>query len=999
MVFFPSTVTISDRSSFTPEPGDLITFCNDEYEFKHIGIVCGVDSSNVYYIDGNGGGASAGTTMTRPVRTYVPIARDSNSISTYLRPNYEEKVQPQVTSTGVQTKLAAVLSQYPDGSTWTSSFDNSYQCYGFAGLVIYNVFGKSTVSGKTYRWWTYAGESTSGMVLVDQVTTTTEANVQAMLANARPGDVLQFDKGASGHQHSMIIYDIVRSGAAVTGAKIYECNWYGTSGSCQVTLKTLTNKQIADRQTRSDGTTRGKLSLLTSDNWETVNGGPYSVIEDTNPPTISGAVYPSGTLTPGENFGLRGIISSGSELTNVSAHVYSWDGQHDLNYSTNPASYSYNIQTDGMNDALLFRPLPSGSYQYVVTAANAHGTVTLIDSAFVIGSPTTYTVSYNANGGTGTPASQTKTHNVPLTLTSTKPSRNDASVGSYTVTLNANGGSVSSTSLTAARTTSYTFKGWNTAANGSGTSYASGASYTANAAATLHAQWDSSTTTAAVTLPVPTRTGYSFKGWATSTSASSGITGSYTPSGNVTLYAIWEANTLFIRYHANGGVVGENEYEFHLNGDGLIYRGDSEFPSYFYFGATYEAGLMNATTFALTREGYVFQGWSYSTDGSSTVFDQDDSLRPEELCPDLANGSTTITLYAIWQANTYTITYNANGGTGAPANQTKTYGVDLTLSTSQPTRADEAAGSYTVTLNANGGSVSPSSLTAARTTSYTFKDWNTKADGSGTAYAPGASYTANEAATFYAQWNSSTGTAAVTLPTPTRTGYSFKGWATSANAPSGATGSYTPTGDVTLFATWEAEADRPTFRVGEVKTTAGKQVEVPVKLENNPGIFALTVSFSYDTSALKLVAVTPNAEIFPGTWQTASLKGATWASNAGDITANDTILTLTFEVLEGTEVGDYSVEVVLGEIINEAMDDIDFAAAPGKVTVTTHIPGDVNGDGKVSTKDFVTLMKYLAEEDVYVVEDALDVNGDGKVSTKDFVTLMKYLSGEEIAIY
>ena len=45
-----------------------------------------------------------------------------------------------------------------------------------------------------------------------------------------------------------------------------------------------------------------------------------------------------------------------------------------------------------------------------------------------------------------------------------------------------------------------------------------------------------------MTLPTPTRTGYTFKGWADSASAASGTTGSYTPTSNVTLYAIWEQN-------------------------------------------------------------------------------------------------------------------------------------------------------------------------------------------------------------------------------------------------------------------------------------------------------------------------------------------------------------------------------------------------------------------------------------------------------------------------
>lgn len=72
----------------------------------------------------------------------------------------------------------------------------------------------------------------------------------------------------------------------------------------------------------------------------------------------------------------------------------------------------------------------------------------------------TYSVSYNANGGSGAPSAQTKTYNVALTLSSTKPTR-----------------------------TGYSFVQWNTSSNGTGTNYASGASYTTNAAVTLYAQW------------------------------------------------------------------------------------------------------------------------------------------------------------------------------------------------------------------------------------------------------------------------------------------------------------------------------------------------------------------------------------------------------------------------------------------------------------------------------------------------------------------------------
>lgn len=52
----------------------------------------------------------------------------------------------------------------------------------------------------------------------------------------------------------------------------------------------------------------------------------------------------------------------------------------------------------------------------------------------------------------------------------------------------------------------------------------------------VQAQWGQT-----ATLPTPYRTGYKFLGWATSASAESGMTGAYTPTSDITLYAIWEA--------------------------------------------------------------------------------------------------------------------------------------------------------------------------------------------------------------------------------------------------------------------------------------------------------------------------------------------------------------------------------------------------------------------------------------------------------------------------
>ena len=85
-----------------------------------------------------------------------------------------------------------------------------------------------------------------------------------------------------------------------------------------------------------------------------------------------------------------------------------------------------------------------------------------------------------------------------------------------------------------------------------------------------------------------------------------------------------------------------------------------------------------------------------------------------------ANKSTTMT--AQWTLNTYKVTFNANGGTGGPTSQTKTYGTDLTLTTSKPTR-----------------------------TNYIFKGWATSSSGS-VVYEPGEKYTKNAAVTLYAVW-------------------------------------------------------------------------------------------------------------------------------------------------------------------------------------------------------------------------------------------------------
>lgn len=127
---------------------------------------------------------------------------------------------------------------------------------------------------------------------------------------------------------------------------------------------------------------------------------------------------------------------------------------------------------------------------------------------------------------------------------------------------------------------------------------------------------------------------------------------------------------------------------------------------------TYGSNLTLSST-KPTRFGYTFKGWATSPTGGVSY------------TPGSAFGvDATTTLYAVWEINKYTVGYNANGGSGAPASQMKTYGVNLILSSTKPIR-----------------------------TNYNFLGWATSQNASAPQYAPGATYINNESVTLYAVWN------------------------------------------------------------------------------------------------------------------------------------------------------------------------------------------------------------------------------------------------------
>ena len=520
--------------------------------------------------------------------------------------------------------------------------------------------------------------------------------------------------------------------------------------------------------------------------------------------------------------------------------------------------------------------------------------------------PWKHTVRYDANAKNdtsvkGIPASQSKTANVDIKLSSSVPTRNG-----------------------------YTFLGWNTKADGKGTAYAAGAIYKNDqngGTVTLYAQWTpwkhvlhynknvptSSTSQTVSNMPVdqtktfgqfmaisnlvPTRKGYTFAGWYTQ---SNGTGTKYDPGSNyaadqnggtVNLYAKWTPWTYNIKYDQNVKSTSSSKTV-------------TDMPA-----AQTKTQEIDVTLSSMTpkRNGYIFAGWSTSANGSV-------EYKPgSRFTKDLDSNGASITLYAVWTPWKHTIHYNSNIPTNAPTgtttvsnmpgDQTKTFDEKLMISSNKPTRKGYNFAGWSTSANGNvvyqpgaeykndqnGGTVTLyAKWTAWKHTvtydknvpanskktdvknmpgnqtkiydqnltlqsnvptriGYTFVKWTTNKDGTGTAYQPGSQYSYNRdsdggTVTLYAVWtpwkytvrydknvpaNSSSQTVSnmpadqtkteevnLTLSSnkPSRNGYIFNGWQAQINGKAvdyqpGATLSYDPDvkgSVITLKAKWTA---------------------------------------------------------------------------------------------------------------------------------------------------------------------------------------------------
>lgn len=153
--------------------------------------------------------------------------------------------------------------------------------------------------------------------------------------------------------------------------------------------------------------------------------------------------------------------------------------------------------------------------------------------------------------------------------------------------------------------------------------------------------------------------GYTMLGWSTDKAATaktyttySGVAESWinTNSPTVDLYAVWSINSVKVHYNVNGGTITDTS-EFYAADNGDIYLTETKAvrETVWTYNYTNKNGLVNASSFKLSKHNYKFLGWS-TTKSGGTIIDQDDaSVTAKVMFPDIETKSGTVTLYARWE--------------------------------------------------------------------------------------------------------------------------------------------------------------------------------------------------------------------------------------------------------------------------------------------------------------------------------------------------------------
>lgn len=496
-----------------------------------------------------------------------------------------------------------------------------------------------------------------------------------------------------------------------------------------------------------------------------------------------------------------------------------------------------------------------------------------------------------------------------------------------------------------------TFGGYYSETNGKGIQYinASGSgvkAYDKASNTTLYAKWNS----ASITLPTPSKTGYTFDGWYTQSSGGTKVSNTYTPAGNVTLYAHWTNVNYTLTINPNGGIWNNTTsnstktgttnsklsianptpkgytVSFNSNGGNNVNSITSQrtFTNWSLSGSgsisgtTYTFGSGNATLTAnynngsitlpsATKAGHKFKGWYSNGCGTTFIGNAGESYTP----------TSNVTLKACYSYYAYILDVYPNGGTwngttektrieplanpkpSIYGNTDYTGKIGSTIDIPNPIPPS----GYTVSFNTNGGS-SISSITSTKS----FNGWNNSSPGTFS----GTTYTYGEGSGYItANYKNNS----VNLPKPTKSGYTFGGWYTASSGGTKVNNTYTPTGNITLYAHWSANSYTLSFDANGCGTLGVSYVTATV---------GKTYGDADDGDGLPSIALTTGKK-FDG-WYTSS-SGGNKITNSTTVTASSDNGTLyahcsyinyniSYNLANGTYGSSHPTSAKYGDVIN-----------------------------------------------------------------------------------
>lgn len=967
--------------------------------------------------------------------------------------------------TGYSTTINGVkvpLNEWPVGSYWTTdgkkrtstsdnaslSFDGGRECYGFARYVYYKVFGvHENSSNDTVK--------VVGSMAASSITLTYLKNL-FLDGTVVPGAHIRTK--ASGHS-------MIYMGADSTYIYTYECN-SASAGSdgvypCDVTVRRRNWTQMYNYLTIQKAGIDFISQPKNAGNVTAYDGYLYTQYNDpdgVHSINAQAAVGNQvGTIPTEDGSGCGYVVvtqySSDGKWGYVNYKgIVGWTRLYEpyiklvsaytcpvVTFNANGGSVGTASKKVFINTPYGTLPAPTRTGYYFAgwyTAASGGSlvkedtnvSITSNQTLYAHWTPYTYTVSYNANGGTGAPASQTKTYGQSLTLSSVQPTSD-----------------------------THNFKGWSTSRTGS-VEYNPGSTYTGNADLTLYAVWyiktyavkynanggtgapENQVKTHGQSLTLssvkPTKDGYTFQGWSTTLNGSVQYNpgSAYTVNDHVTLYAVWNPVKYPIYFNANGGTgAPDTQYQTHFE-------------------------YLTLSSVVPKKDGYTFKGWSTTLNG--TVAYQPGGQFGE---------NRSVTLYAVWAVIPVTsITLNQTSAslkkgetltltaTVAPsdaANKSVTWSSGntsvATVSTSGVVTAVGEGTAVITVKTADGGKTATCTVAVAHTHNYTGTYY--EAAHPHKAYSKcscgeinytGATQKVASCASCYPVTGVTLDKTTATLKkgetltlsvTVSPSDAANKAFTVTSSNPSVMSAKYRigicvgdlfdgstctvshceftalSAGSTTLtFTTEDGQKTasckvtvtepvvnaKAKFTLSEASGRPGDTVKITLSLKTEETVNSIAISgITYDKSIMTFTGFSDyehieDLTILPPTFDEEKMAIVIGLKTAAAFDGD--ICTLNFKINENALEGVTNIDA--SSVVKLKSAEIPSAVASGKVNIRLQTLGDIDGNDTVDIDDAVLLFQYSMLPELYPISYAgnLDFNKDGTVDIDDAVRLFQY---------